>query len=82
MAVRYGGAHRTGAGTDTDAAGDVVPASRDLLDPALDLYHQHSDKQWTLTDCVSFVIIRERGVTEALTGDRHFEQAGFSALLK
>jgi uncharacterized protein len=64
------------------AACEIVPASRELLDRALDLYHQHADKRWTLTDCVSFVIMRERKVTGALTGDRHFEQAGFAALLK
>ena len=40
------------------------------------------DKEWPLTDCVSFVVMKERGITEALTGDRHFEQAGFVALLK
>ena len=44
--------------------------------------HQHADKKWTLTNCASFVIMRERKVTDALTGDRHFEQAGFAALLK
>jgi len=64
------------------AACEIVPASRELLDRALDLYHQHADKEWTLTDCVSFVIMRERNVTDALTGDKHFEQAGFTALLK
>jgi hypothetical protein len=64
------------------AACEIVPASRELLDRALDLYHQHADKEWTLTDCVSFVIMRERKVTDALTGDKHFEQAGFAALLK
>ena len=64
------------------AACEILPASRDGLDQALDLYHQHSDKGWTLTDGVSFVIMRERNLTDALTGDRHFEQAGFSALLK
>ena len=61
---------------------EIVPASRELLDRALDLYHQHADMKWTLTDCASFVIMRERKVTDALTGDRHFEQAGFTALLK
>jgi predicted nucleic acid-binding protein len=61
---------------------EVVPASREQLDRALEIYHQHSDKRWTLTDCTSFDIMRERQVTEALTGDRHFEQAGFTALLK
>ena len=61
---------------------EIVPATRDDLNRALDLYHQHSDKGWTLTDCVSFAIMRERNVTDALTGDKHFEQAGFIALLK
>ncbi|MCG3147496.1 MAG: hypothetical protein PCFJNLEI_00936 [Verrucomicrobiae bacterium] len=61
---------------------EIVPASRELLDRALGLYHQHTDKRWTLTDCVSFVIMRDRSVTDALTGDKHFEQAGFVALLK
>ncbi len=61
---------------------EIVPASRELLDRALELYHQHVDKHWTLTDCVSFVIMRDRKATDALTGDKHFEQAGFVALLK
>jgi predicted nucleic acid-binding protein len=61
---------------------EVVPANREGMDRALDLYHQHADKGWTLTDCISFAIMRERGLTEALTGDKHFEQAGFTALLK
>lgn len=61
---------------------EIVPMSPDLLDRGLGLYHQHADKQWTLTDCVSFVIMRERELTGALTGDKHFEQAGFTALLK
>jgi predicted nucleic acid-binding protein len=64
------------------AACEIVPASRELLDRALELYHQHADKKWTLTDCVSFVIMRERKLTDALTGDKHFEQAGFAALLR
>ena len=61
---------------------EVVPASRELQDRALELYHQHRDKNWTLTDCVSFVVMRERGLTDALTEDHHFEQAGFTARLK
>jgi predicted nucleic acid-binding protein len=64
------------------AACEIIPASRELLDRALGFYHQHADKRWTLTDCTSFVIMRERQVTDALTGDKHFEQAGFNALLK
>lgn len=66
-----------------DNAGcEVIPATRELLDKAIELYDRHADKQWTLTDCISFVIMRERNITEALTADKHFEQAGFVALLK
>jgi predicted nucleic acid-binding protein len=61
---------------------EIIAASPELLDRALDLYHQHADKAWTLTDCTSFVIMRDQDSNEALTGDRHFEQAGFTALLK
>jgi len=58
----------------------VVPASRARLENALRLYHQHDDKRWSLTDCLSFVVMRERRITEALTGDHHFMQAGFVAV--
>jgi len=61
---------------------EVVPVSSQVFNRALDLYHERPDKEWTLTDCTSFLIMRERGITEALTGDHHFEQAGFTALLK
>jgi len=61
---------------------EVVAASRDILDRALEVYHQHADKEWTLTDCTSFVVMREREITKALTADHHFEQAGFVPLLK
>lgn len=61
---------------------EIVPANRDLLDRALDLYNQYRDKHWTLTDCASFVVMRESDVSSALTADHHFEQAGFIALLK
>ena len=64
------------------AACEIVPASRELFDRALELYHQHADKEWTLTDCSSVLVMRERGLTDVLTADRHFEQAGFNALLK
>jgi len=60
---------------------DVVPASRALFEKGWDLYQRRLDKDWSLTDCISFVVMQERGVTEVLIGDRHFEQAGFRALL-
>src|SRR4051812_40614289 len=60
----------------------IAPAADDLFNRGLDLYHQRPDKEWSLTDCISFVVMADRGITEALTGDHHFEQAGFVALLK
>lgn len=48
----------------------------------IELYRNRPDKNWSLTDCISFVVIEREGITEALTGDRHFEQAGFKALLR
>ncbi|MEZ4571694.1 MAG: hypothetical protein R2849_15445 [Thermomicrobiales bacterium] len=45
------------------------------------LFARNTDKSWTLVDCISFVVMQERGITEALTADRHFVQAGFRALL-
>lgn len=52
-----------------------------LLQRGLDLFADRPDKNWSLTDCVSFVVMQDEGLTEALTGDNHFGQAGFKALL-
>lgn len=60
----------------------VVPLDMRLYDEALELYAARSDKEWSLTDCTSFVVMQHESVAEALTGDHHFEQAGFVALLK
>jgi predicted nucleic acid-binding protein len=61
---------------------EVVAVSSELLTLALDLYSQRGDKEWGLTDCVSFLVMRERGLVESLTVDSHFQQAGFHALLR
>jgi hypothetical protein len=65
--------------TDPDVS--IVASEAALWAKGLSLYSQRSDKAWSLTDCISFVVMRKRGLQEALTGDRHFEQAGFRALL-
>jgi predicted nucleic acid-binding protein len=49
---------------------------------AFDLYRKRIDKGWSLTDCSSFVIMEQLGIREALTFDKHFEQAGFKALFR
>ena len=60
---------------------EVVPPEEDTFYRGLDLYERRPDKAWSLTDCISFVVMSDRGLTEALTGDHHFEQAGFRAAL-
>ncbi|MBV8779865.1 MAG: type II toxin-antitoxin system VapC family toxin [Phycisphaerae bacterium] len=61
---------------------EIVHASHASFSSGLDLFLQRPDKNWSLTDCISFVIMQEKGISEALTTDHHFEQAGFAALLK
>jgi predicted nucleic acid-binding protein len=53
-----------------------------LMEEGIQFYAQRPDKKWSLTDCISFVVMQREGLTEALTSDHHFEQAGFVALLK
>ena len=60
---------------------EIVPATPQLFDDAMDLYRKRSDKEWGLTDCTSFVTMRQRGLHDALTTDQHFLQAGFRPLL-
>jgi len=65
----------------TDKNLTIVEATHELLEQGLDLFCDRADKQWSLTDCISFVVMKEHDISEALTADRHFEQAGFVALL-
>ena len=60
----------------------VFASDAELLEEAVALYHARLDKEWSLTDCTSFVVMKKAGISEALTGDHHFEQAGFVTLLK
>ncbi|XGV96863.1 MAG: type II toxin-antitoxin system VapC family toxin [Leptolyngbya sp. BL-A-14] len=61
---------------------EIVPLSNDLYHAAFNLFSDRLDKEWGLIDCISFVVMQERGIFEALTTDDHFNQAGFRALLK
>lgn len=65
-----------------DGLVEIVPAAPEWVEQGVDHYRKYGDKEWGLTDCISFVVMASRGVDEALTGDRHFEQAGFQAILK
>jgi uncharacterized protein len=60
----------------------LIGPSRELFDAGVALYRRRLDKEWSLTDCISFVVMKREGITDALTGDHHFEQAGFRMLLK
>jgi uncharacterized protein len=59
----------------------LVRVSGSLLDRGMQLFRERADKSWSLTDCVSFVVMRDQQLTDALTCDHHFVQAGFRALL-
>jgi predicted nucleic acid-binding protein len=65
-----------------DPTCEIVRASDDLLRSGVKLHRERPDKEWSLTDCISFVVMEQRGIHRALTHDRHFEQAGFEALLR
>jgi predicted nucleic acid-binding protein len=66
----------------TDERVRIIPADSGLFESGLRLYLSRMDKDWSLTDCISFVVMEQMGLTNALTGDRHFEQAGFSVLFE
>jgi predicted nucleic acid-binding protein len=66
----------------SDPTVEILSATAELFQAGFDLYRRRPDKNWSLTDCISFVVMRDRGLTEALTADRHFDQAGFAILLK
>ena len=59
----------------------IVSVDTELLHRAVDFYRLHQDKDWGLTDCISFVVMKEHGLVIAMTADAHFRQAGFRALM-
>jgi len=67
---------------ESDPIVEIVPLSEDLYGRAFAFYRARPDKEWGLVDCISFVVMQERGIYEALTSDEHFRQAGFRALLR
>ena len=60
----------------------IVPASPELFQRGYELFSRRADKNWSLTDCISFIVMEEHGLSDAVTTDRHFEQAGFQMLLR
>jgi predicted nucleic acid-binding protein len=66
---------------EADESTTLIEPDPALWRRGLALYRARPDKEWSLTDCLSFEIMRERGITKALTSDHHLTQAGFVALL-
>jgi len=62
---------------ETDPGVIIVQSSDELFQQGLKLYASRTDKAWSLTDCISFIVMKDEGLQVALTGDRHFGQAGF-----
>jgi hypothetical protein len=60
----------------------IIPADSALFADGLEFYAARLDKEWSLTDCISFVVMKREGLTDALTGDHHFVQAGFRVLFR
>ena len=65
-----------------DASVRIVSQTAAQFDEAFQLYRNRHDKEWSHTDCASFRAMEKEGIAEALTYDRHFEQAGFKALMR
>jgi uncharacterized protein len=61
---------------------EIVRLTPELFAQAFILYKTHQDKAWGLVDCISFVVMKQSEVSQALTFDQHFVQAGFQALMR
>ena len=60
----------------------ILPLTEPDCARAFALYRQRMDKEWGITDCFSFLVMRDRKITDALTPDEHYRQAGFRALMR
>lgn len=67
---------------EADETITIIPISDEIYKDAFKLFRSRLDKEWGLTDCISFVVMKQHGITKALTTDQHFQQAGFIALMK
>jgi uncharacterized protein len=67
---------------EADSGVEIIPLSEQLYKRAWQFFCERPDKEWGLTDCVSFIVMQDRAMTEALTTDEHFRQAGFQPLMR
>jgi len=58
---------------EADPRVEIIPLSEQLYTRVSQLYRERPDKEWALTDCVSFVVMEDSGINEALTTDEHFQ---------
>ena len=70
------------AALERDPSVTIVPLTEDVYQRGFSLFCKREDKEWGITDCISFVVMQDRGIADALTTDEHFQQAGFNALLR
>jgi len=61
---------------------NVVELDKEDYDESWQMYSDRTDKEWSLTDCISFTVMKRNGIRDAFTNDHHFEQAGFNVLIK
>jgi uncharacterized protein len=66
---------------ESDPNVEILPLTEQLYTRAMQLFRERPDKDWGLTDCISFIVMRDYHIEEALTADEHFQQAGFIALM-
>lgn len=66
---------------ENDPKVSIISATDELYSRAIDMYRERSDKEWGLIDCMSFVVMQDHQLVDALTADKHFSQAGFRVLL-
>ncbi|HEV8605671.1 MAG TPA: PIN domain-containing protein [Tepidisphaeraceae bacterium] len=66
---------------NSDPVVQIIPASTALLEAGINLFAQRMDKEWGITDCISFAVMQANSASQALTADHDFVQAGFAALL-
>ena len=66
---------------ENDPKVEIVGASDELYRRAFEIFSDRVDKEWGLIDCMSFVVMNDEGINDALTADNHFRQAGFHVLL-
>jgi uncharacterized protein len=59
---------------------DLIYVDESLFYEGWQFLLKHNDKSYSLTDCISFVVMKKRGLKSALTFDHHFNQAGFTTL--